>query len=48
LLAAAEVESGRADKMSLADTDSASWASEERVGSDAIMASSFRGTCGGD
>jgi hypothetical protein len=29
-------------------TDAESWASEESVGSDAIVASSCGGTCGGD
>lgn len=36
------------DRTSLADTDAASWASEESVGSDAIVASSCGGACGGD
>jgi hypothetical protein len=36
------------DKSSLADAEAASWASEERVGSDAIVASSCGGACGGD
>jgi hypothetical protein len=39
---------GRADEMSLAGADSANWAIEESVGSEAIIASSFRGACGGD
>ena len=48
LLAAADNDSDGADAMSLVDADSASWASEESVDSDAITASSFGGLCGGD
>jgi hypothetical protein len=48
LLAAADIRSDETNEISLANADSASWASEESVGSDAIVASSFRGDCGGD
>ena len=34
--------------MSVAGADSASWAIEESVGSDAIIVSSFREDCGGE
>ena len=47
-MAVAEVDSDGTDEMSLADADSASWASEESVGTNAIIASSFREDCGGD
>ena len=45
---AADVDSDGAGTRSSADADAASWASEERVGSDAIVASSCGGPCGGD
>ena len=35
-------------KISLADADAASWASEEGVGSDTIVAASCGRACGGD
>ena len=45
---AADVDSDGAGTRSLADADAASWASEESVGSDAIVASSCGGACGAD
>ena len=45
---AADVDSDGVDKTSLADADAASWAREESVGSDAIVASSCGGACRGD
>ena len=45
---AADVDSDVAGTRSLADADAASWASEESVGSDAIVASLCSGACGGD
>jgi hypothetical protein len=47
-LAGLRVDSDSAEMRSLADVDAGSCASEESVGSDAIIASSCGGTCGGD
>jgi hypothetical protein len=45
---AADVDSDGAGTRSLADADDASWASEESVGSDAVVASLCGGACGED